>query len=265
MLLKYQQKKPIYVLVHGAWHGSWCWRAVQQMFYAHNDFVIAPDLPGHHKNSMSFVNIRLKTYVHSLSELVKNQVSSNNKKVVLVGHNMAGAVISQVAENIPECIQRLVYISAFIPEDGSSIVEEQANMIVSNVMQESMIDKENHCIALQLSPRLLDIFYSDCSMTDQNFALRYLQKQPLYPLNDPVSLSIERFGNIPKTYIECLADQVISIADQRRTSAKLLNCNIISLDTSHSPFFSRPHALYKMLDSFQVTSENEKRTTFKRA
>lgn len=83
----------VYVLVHGAWHGSWCWRKVVPLLRAKGHTVFTPDLPGHYRSATPCADVTLKTYVDSISDLIV----SNNHKVILVGHSMAGVVISQVA------------------------------------------------------------------------------------------------------------------------------------------------------------------------
>ncbi len=205
----------VYVLVHGAWHGSWCWNKAAPLLQAKGHEVLTPDLPGHYRSSVPCLDVTLKTYVDSISDLIV----SKNYKVVLVGHSMAGIVISQVAENIPERIQKLVYLSAFMPEANGSLVQEEAKAKVPSVVKEITIDDQSNEIALKLSPRIAELFYGDCSVEDQVFALSRLQKQPLRPFVDTVSLTKDRFGSVPKGYIECLEDQAIHIEDQRRMYA----------------------------------------------
>ncbi len=229
----------VYVLVHGAWHGSWCWNRVVPLLQVKGHTVLTPDLPGHdRRRTVPYADISLKTYVDSISNLI----ASTSHKVILVGHSMAGVVISEVAENIPASIDELVYLSAFIPDHNGSLVQEEAKAKVPSVAKEITIDDHNYEIALKLSPRIVELFYGDCSVEDQGFALRHLQKQPLRPFIDTVSLSNDRFGRVPKVYIECLDDQAIRIEDQRRMHAKI-QCEVRTLRASHSPFFSMPEAL----------------------
>ncbi len=232
----------VYVLVHGAWHGSWCWRKVVPLFRAKSHTVFTPDLPGHYSSAAPCADITLETYVDSISNLIV----SNNHKVILVGHSMAGVIISQVAENVSERIEKLVYLSAFIPDKTGSLVEKEAKAKVPSVVKEIMIDDQSNEIAFKVSPRIAEIFYGDCSVEDQVFALGHLQKQPLRPFVDTVSLTKDRFGSVSKVYVECLEDQAIYIEDQRRMHAKI-QCEVLTLRASHSPFFSMPEALVRVL------------------
>lgn len=232
----------VYVLVHGAWHGSWCWSKVAPLLHAKGHTVFTPDLPGHYRSAVPCADITLETYVDSISNLIV----SKNHRVILVGHSMAGVVISQVAENVPDRMEKLVYLSAFMPEANGSLVQEEAKAKLPSVVKEITIDDQNNEITLKLSPRIAELFYGDCSVEDQGFALRHLQKQPLRPFVDTIFLSKDRFGSVPKVYIECLEDQAIHIEDQRRMHAKI-QCEVLTLRASHSPFFSMPEALVRAL------------------
>jgi len=252
MFLKDGVVDKVYVLVHGAWHGSWCWRKVVPLFRAKGHTVFTPDLPGHYSSAAPCADITLETYVDSISNLIV----SNNHKVILVGHSMAGVVISQVAENIPKRIEKLVYLSAFIPDNDGSLVEEEAKTNIPSVVKEISIDETSNEVSLKLSPRIAELFYGDCGIEDQGFGLLHLQKQPLRPFVDTVSLSKDRFGSVPKVYIECLEDQAIRIEDQRRMYSKI-QCKVLTLRASHSPFFSMPEAFFQLMHD--CSADNIKR------
>jgi pimeloyl-ACP methyl ester carboxylesterase len=224
-----------YMLLHGAWHASWCWQRVVPMLAEKGHTVLAPDLPGHGQNKMAFSNITLKTYVDDITLLIK----STNKPVTLIGHSMSGIVISQIAENIPECIDKLVYCSAFILDDNSSLVQESSKHKSSEITEETVVNEIDHEVSLKLPGRVKEVFYNTCSEETADWAVLLLQKQPLQPLLDPIKISDIRFGKVPKVYIECLRDKAIKLEDQRKMSKKL-GCEIICLDTDHSPFLCEP-------------------------
>lgn len=90
-----------------------------------------------------------------------------------------------------------------------------------------------------------DLFYQHCDERDINLALSKIQDQPLLPFVEKVSLG-DNFDGLYKVYIECLKDNAINIAEQRRMNNI---CNkVISIDTDHSPFFSSPDELVSILD-----------------
>src|ERR1043165_5853889 len=108
-----------YVMVHGSWHGAWCWEKVAPLLRAHGHDVVAVDLPGHGERRSATTPQTLKTY----SETVIDAVTAAQKPVVLVAHRMAGVVATQAAETVPGNIARIVYVCAYVPTNGQSLLD----------------------------------------------------------------------------------------------------------------------------------------------
>ncbi len=233
-----------FILVHGAWHGSWCWHKVKAHLLARGHAVTTPDLPGHFHNQEDFKNVTLARYVAHIEKYVR----SSSQPVTLVGHSMAGTVISQIAENIPDKIKRLVYVAAFIPEDHHSLTDEVSKATTPTLDALLTPNIEGAAIHLQISEDLRESFYANCTDDDTAFALSRLQAQPLFPFTDTISISHERFGSVPKLYIQCLCDKAILPQDQHRMAVHA-GCTIVTLNTDHSPFFSADKALADLIDS----------------
>ena len=107
-----------YILVHGAWHGAWCWYKVVPLLEARGHKVVAPDLPGHGKDTTKPEQVTLADYVNKVVSVANDQ----NGPVILVGHSMAGVVISQAAEVLgANKISALIYLDAFLPANGESL------------------------------------------------------------------------------------------------------------------------------------------------
>ena len=103
-----------YVLIHGTWHGAWCWDKVIPLLEQAGHAAIAPDLPGHGKDKTPIPEVTLHAYVNRVCETINAQT----EPVILVGHSMAGVIIIQAAEECPERIKMLVYVCAFLPGNG---------------------------------------------------------------------------------------------------------------------------------------------------
>lgn len=239
------------VLVHGAWHDSRCW---EPLVHALGDYPVAihtPDLPGHGENALEMAEINLNVYSNYISQFIDNI----NKKVILIGHSMSGVVISQVAENIPDSIQRLVYLCAYLPQDGQSIFdliavnrEEDTIAPIEKVMQMSS-DKRSCNIPPDQIPGL---FYNRCPDTRQDCMPRQFPPQAVLPLSGHVTLSETGFGSVPLSYICCLDDQVIPIRHQRLMLKRQPCGEMIQLDADHSPFLSCPDTLASILHSVSL-------------
>ena len=109
------------MLVHGAWHGGWCWRDVGRLLRASGHEVFAPTLTGLGERAhLLEPGIGLDTHVRDVVGVLTSEDLSG---VVLVGHSYGGLVISGVAEHADERISRLVYLDAFVPQDGQSLFD----------------------------------------------------------------------------------------------------------------------------------------------
>jgi|KBSMisStaDraftv2_1062788.scaffolds.fasta_scaffold41831_2 pimeloyl-ACP methyl ester carboxylesterase len=114
-----QAKDSPLVLVHGAWHGGWCWRRVADVLTAKGRYVVAPTLSGVGERShLASDAINLSTHVDDVVNEIKWKDLDG---LVLVGHSYGGMVITGVAERVRERIAAIVYLDAFMPEDGQSL------------------------------------------------------------------------------------------------------------------------------------------------
>ncbi|MGH8724055.1 MAG: alpha/beta fold hydrolase, partial [Burkholderiales bacterium] len=108
-----------FVLIHGAWHGGWCWRFVRPLLKGHE--VFAPSLTGlGERKHLVRADIGLDTHIEDVAALLEME---DLKDVVLVGHSYGGMVITGAAARAPARIQRLVYLDAFVPESGKCALE----------------------------------------------------------------------------------------------------------------------------------------------
>ena len=227
-----------YILVHGAWHGAWCWDKVSPLLAAAGHTSVAVDLPGHDRNTSTFRDITLDDYVNSVSQLLADLT----EPVVLVGHSHGGATISMAAERQPEMISTLVYVCAFLLHDGQSIADVVAAGEQSIVKRNMVSTDVGHRIMIR-EEACREGLFNDCSDAEYKWALSQLVPEPSSPRTTPVKLTEERFGRVRRTYIECLKDNAIPISVQRKMCATLPCERVIRMNTSHSPFISSPQEL----------------------
>lgn len=114
-----QSRAPVFVLVHGAWHGGWCWKKVRPLLERHGYQVFTPTLTGLGERAHLLSEaIDLDTHVQDIVSVLECEDLSN---VVLVGHSYAGMVITGVADRAASRIRQLVYLDAFFPENGKAL------------------------------------------------------------------------------------------------------------------------------------------------
>ncbi len=110
-----------YVLVHGAWHGSWCWKKVRNALQAAGHNVFTPTLTGLGERShLNSADVNLSTHIADIVNLIKWEGLSN---VVLCGHSYGGYVITGAADQLRDRIRALIYLDAFVPEDGGCLFD----------------------------------------------------------------------------------------------------------------------------------------------
>lgn len=108
-----------FVLVHGAWHGSWCWKRVRRELQGRGHDVFTPTLTGlADRSHLLTPEVTLETHILDVVNLIQWEELD---QVVLCGHSYAGAVVAGVADRLPRRIRSLVYLDAFIPEDGRGL------------------------------------------------------------------------------------------------------------------------------------------------
>jgi pimeloyl-ACP methyl ester carboxylesterase len=114
-----QKKQTTFVIVHGAWGGSWAFKKVDSLMTAHGHLVYRPSLTGQGERvHLASPEIDLSTHVNDVVNMI---LFENLKDIVLVGHSYGGMVITGVADRIPERIRKLLYLDAFLPVDGESL------------------------------------------------------------------------------------------------------------------------------------------------
>jgi pimeloyl-ACP methyl ester carboxylesterase len=240
----------VIVLVHGAWLGSWVWKKLIPLLEGNDYTIFAPDLPGLGQDETLLHKITFQSYVDCLIKLIENQ----NENVILVGHSMAGMVISAAAEKLPDRIFALVYLCAFLPKNGQSLMD-----LVN--------DRSNHHMELEFSGNftlckikernIKRAFFNECIEADLEIAKLLMKPQPLVAFNTSVNLSEGYFGKVPKIYIECTKDNAITIEQQREMIDSNVVHKVYSIDSDHSPFFSTPDLLSNILKD--VASSYSKR------
>lgn len=240
-----------YILVHGAWHGAWCWDNMIPLLNTEGNLAIAVDLPGHGKDKKNMAEVTLRDYVKKVKEVANSIVGP----VILVGHSMGGVVISQSAEVLgKDKVAKLIFLDAFMPANGESVfslaekagrANAESNLHIDGpTLMESLIFSEDKKTAKLKPENVTSLFYHDCNDKDIIFAKRSLVSQSMACLGTPVQVSAERYGMIPKYYILCTKARDLD-------KSSLINnvpCEkVFKLESSHSPFFSMPEQLARII------------------
>ena len=233
-----------FVLVHGAFHGAWCWTKLVPELEGRGHRAVTFDLPGGGDDPTPIEQVTLDGYVSRVADVVSRQA----EPVVLVGHSLGGMTITAAAERVPDRIRKLVYLCAFILRNGESLYSllDPTAPVDSIPPKGSSWDIVFSPVPIEAAPK---IFYNGCSEADVAYALARLRPQANAPRLRRVALTAERFGRVPRAYIETTDDQAVSLEMQRKMVANSPCQPVRSLATGHSPFFAAPAALADALVS----------------
>jgi pimeloyl-ACP methyl ester carboxylesterase len=256
-----------FLLLHGSFHAAWNWHRVLPLLEAQGHRGIAIDLPGHGRDRTPARRV-------TLDACVKRVLDELDEPAVLVAHSRNGIVISQAAERFPERVRGLVYLAAYLVPSGRAMIDytllDPQSLVVQNVDQKlpprAMVRLARSALVRWLAARLLperlqthalakrayrEALYHDCPDEITELANVLLEREPSLAGFQPLRLTRERYGKIPKVYIECLQDRAVTLDLQRRMQRDTPCDRVISLDSGHSPFFSQPEALTRaLLDAF---------------
>jgi pimeloyl-ACP methyl ester carboxylesterase len=228
-----------FVLIHGAWHGGWCFDSIRPLLEAAGHDVIAPDLPGMGGDEATLAAITLEGWGAFVADICR----AASGPVILCGHSRGGLVISTAAEQAPEAISALVYICAMLLPNGMSRAGFKA-MAEPNPEFDAIIRHLPHGQGMDVDQVGAPFVFAQLSpFHEAQAAAARLVSEPMSARTTPLSLSDARYGTVPRHYIECLHDLTIPIADQRAMLALLPCASIMPLEADHSPFLSTPREL----------------------
>lgn len=227
-----------FLLIHGSCHGAWCWRDVLPRLIAAGHHAQAIDLPSHGADRTPLATVTLDAYAHAILDAIE-------EPVVLVGHSMAGFPISRAAELAPEKITRLVYLCAYLPVAGHSLVDMRRAALRQPLLDAIFTAPDRLSFTIDLS-KAAEKFYHDCPNEAVEFALPRLCAQAIAPQATPIDLGAG-FEGVEKHYIRCLDDRTIPPEYQEVMASRLPPANVHILPTSHSPFFAAPDMLTDLL------------------
>jgi pimeloyl-ACP methyl ester carboxylesterase len=234
-----------FLMIHGAWHGGWCFDALRGPLAARGHTLVAPTLPGMGGTADEVVAVTLEGW----AAFVVQSARALPERPILCGHSRGGIVISQAAELAPEAFGALVYLSAFLLPSGQTLIQARDAM-PRNEAFATGLSLAARGAALAIAPEAAaGVFYQDCPPQVRQAALARLLPEPIAPLDTPLALTDARYGSVPRYYIECTLDETIPLAQQRAMQQRLPCAGVTTLESGHSPFLSMPDALAGALDS----------------
>ena len=222
-----------FILLPGAWHSSIFWQRVIPLLEEQGHRAIAPELLGVGRDHTPLSEVGLKSWIDQVVDIINQQQQG---KVILVGHSRSGVIISEVAQRIPEKVQLLVYLTAFLVPSGETLSDATKKIPRSSEVTVAHLDG-----TLTLKPdQVISTFYNTTPSEWAEKVPDLLSAEPARIYGTALHLTEDRFGIVPRAYIECAQDKIIPL-DFQRSMQKRLPCQYVAtMNTDHSPFFSAP-------------------------
>ncbi|SHJ33986.1 Pimeloyl-ACP methyl ester carboxylesterase [Shimia gijangensis] len=232
------------LLVHGSCHGAWCWRDLIPELAALGHDVRGMDMPSHGQDDTPLSEVTLESCTASV-------VNALAKDTVVVAHSWGGFPATLAADIAPEKLNRLIYLCAYVPRDGHSLVDMRKMAPRQPILK--AVDRAADGTSYRVHADYAEeVFYADCPKSTIDYAIANLSPQATLPQATPAHLGAGHL-DVPRSYIRTLYDNAIPTEFQAEMVAGWPRSDVYEMATSHSPFFADPKGLAALID--QITKD----------
>ena len=238
--------KTAIVLVHGAWHGAWCWRRVLPLLRSAGVESHAVTLTGVGERAHLLApTVELHTHIQDVIGLIE---AEELQRVVLVGHSYAGMVITGVADRLQQeragLLVHLVYLDAALPRPGDSWSSAH-----TDDTRQARIAASQSSGGLSFPPPDAALF--GLTGDDRDWVNRRQTPQPFRLYQQPLQFDATQVDALPRTFIDCTQPALATIAPSRMRVRSEPGWNVVEMATGHDPMVSEPAALSQILLDIQ--------------
>jgi pimeloyl-ACP methyl ester carboxylesterase len=233
-----------FVLVHGAFGGAWCWDDVRPQLEAAGHTVDTLDLPGSGDDQTPVSGVTLESYAGRVCEVL----GSRAERAVLVGHSMGGVVVTQAAGKCPDTIASLVFVCAFMPANGQSLLDLAGQPEgADDQIQANIVIEGDPPVAVLSDEAIAKAIYNCCTPEQIGLGVAHNRPQPVAPFATPVAVDDEALARVPRSYVVTTEDHSIPLALQRRMVSEHPCRRVAELETDHAPYLSATDELVAVL------------------
>ncbi|RZI44198.1 alpha/beta hydrolase [Herbaspirillum sp. HC18] len=225
-----------FVLVHGAWHGAWCWKKILPGLWSagHRAFSVTLSGVGERAHQLS-PDITLSTHADDVAAVIE---AEELEQAIVVGHSYGGMVITAVADRMPQRIAHLVYLDAVVPLPGESW---------SSGHPPQTQEQRRQSIASTGSIPPADPAVFGLTGEDAEWVKRRQTPQPGGVYDDALQFDAARVAALPRTFIDCNAPALATIAVMRERVRQQPGWQVFEIATGHDPMISAPEELLRLL------------------
>ena len=229
-----------YVLVHGSWHGGWCWRKVRSALEASGADVYTPTLTGlGERVHLASRDVGLETHIAAVLGVLEAEDLSD---VVLVGHSYGGIVATGAADRAPDRIARLVYLDAVVPKNGQCLYDRAPAQLKTLFEEQAQIAGEGWQVPASVATAQ---FLGLKTEEEIRWVIPKLTAHPIRTFREPLRLGVH-FPQMPRTYINCIGDK--PLGQPRTVQADGIE-DYHEVRTGHDAMVTVPHEVAGILRS----------------
>jgi pimeloyl-ACP methyl ester carboxylesterase len=234
----------VFVLVHGVWHGGWCWSRVADILKSRGHRVTAPTHTGLGERShLLSTDITLQTFV---DDIIQHMKFEDLSEVVLVGHSFGGAPITGVADRVPDRIAKLIYLDAIMLNSG----ETWFDLLPEDLAKDRAALAERSSGGLSLPPAPAQSF-GVSRPEDVAFLEPRLTPHPFRTFTTALSLDNPIGNGLPATYIEC-SQPAYPPAKVALERARRHGWPVAQIRTGHDAMVTAPKGLANLLETLAL-------------
>ena len=234
-----------FVLVHGSFSGAWCWERMRGPLETAGHVVDTLDLPGAGDDETPLAEVTLAGSARRVVEVLESRA----EPAVLVGVSMGGVVITQAASDAPDRVSSLIFVCAFMPANGQSLLDLtrlpegkddqiQANLVISG---------DPPVATMSSAAAAAAAVFNRCTPEETEFALARRRPQAVVLFSTPVDVDEHALDAIPRSYVLTTQDRSLPPVLQRRMVREHPCRTVVELDTGHAPYLSMPVELATVL------------------
>ena len=230
-----------FVLVHGAWHGGWCWRFVADLLRAEGHRVFTPTQTGlGERRHLLSRDITLDVFIADIANLLE---AEELQDVVLVGHSFGGVAITGVADRLPQRLRRLVYLDSTILESGQTPFSVLSDAIVA--ARRKLVAEKGHGIAIP--PPSVTAFGIPLDHPNAAWVERHLTPHPVGTYESVLTLANPVGNGLPCIYVQCTAPVYMPLEGVREWVARRPGWERREIATGHDAMVTAPEELARLL------------------
>lgn len=234
-----------FVLCHGAFAGAWCWQPVIGPLQDRGHDLSAFDLPGSGADQTPVAAVTLD----SCAERVCDELAESDQPAILVAHSMGGVISTQAYARSPERVAKIVYLTAFLPRDGQSLLDLTHLPEGASDQVQANAQIEGDPPVAHLSPEATrHALYNRCSDEQWAWASERRRPQAVAPFATAVSLHGVVADPSRRAYIHCTRDHAIPLELQRRMVRESPCEQVFELESDHAPYLCQTAAVVDLLD-----------------